>query len=108
MAQGSHSAENGKLGGRPKGSISKERLAALGYLRALIEEATANKKELARALVGKGLTGDVPALKEIHDRLLGKAKEQLEVMGKDGAELNMGLSSSDKDFIVKLFGHGHS
>ena len=77
MAQGSSSAENGKLGGRPKGSLSKERAAALAYRQALLKEALKHKKKLSEVLVKKAIDGDIPAIKEIHDRLLGKAVQPI-------------------------------
>lgn len=107
MAQGSSSAENGKKGGRPRGSISPERAEALAYRKALVALALKHKTKLAQALIDKGLQGDVPALKEIHERLMGKAKEQIELTGKDGKDLTNGLSPEDKAFITKLFGNGN-
>jgi hypothetical protein len=43
--------------------------------------------QLADVLVAAGLAGDVPALKEIGDRLDGKVAQALEHSGKDGAPL---------------------
>lgn len=42
---------------------------------------------LADKLVEKGVSGDVMALKEIADRLDGKAPQYMEMAGKDGAPL---------------------
>lgn len=42
---------------------------------------------LADALVNAGLDGDVPALKEIGDRLDGKVPQALEHAGKDGGPM---------------------
>jgi hypothetical protein len=46
---------------------------------------------LADALVDAGLEGDVPALREIGDRLDGKVAQALEHTGKDGAPIPVAL-----------------
>ena len=62
--------ENGVLGGRPK-------LEATKFREALIRKAEENADALADALMGKALTGDVPALKEAADRSIGKVTEHV-------------------------------
>ena len=69
--QGLHSAENGKKGGRPKLEATKLR-------EALIAMANKHAKELAEALRLKAISGDVPALKEVFDRGIGKPLQQLD------------------------------
>lgn len=44
-------------------------------------------RAVADALVDKAMSGDVPAIKEIADRLDGKPKQQVEMMGEDGESL---------------------
>lgn len=66
---------NGLKGGRPI-------LEATKYREALIREIEKHAKPLAEVLVKKGLEGDVPALKEINDRGLGKAPQS--IVGADG------------------------
>ena len=75
-----------KGGARP-GAGRKPGLQAEAYRKALIDLIEANKEGLALALVNKGLAGDVPALKEINERALGKVTDKTEVTGKDGAAL---------------------
>lgn len=65
--------------GRKKGAAS---LAAEKYREFLVAEVAKKKGPLVKALIEKGLTGDIPALKEIHDRALGKSKESLDITTK--------------------------
>ena len=41
------------------------------------------------ALISKGKDGDIPAIKEIFDRYVGKTKSVVEVSGKDGEPLQV-------------------
>jgi hypothetical protein len=41
-------------------------------------------EQLANVLIDKCLSGDVPALKELGDRLEGKVMQRLEISGEDG------------------------
>lgn len=91
-------------GGARIGAGRKPGLQAEAYRKALLDLVEKNKKGLAQALVDKGLSGDVPALKEIHERMLGKVKDQTEVTGKDGKDLfpvpiltNLRVSTDDSD-----------
>lgn len=80
--QGLHSAENGKKGGRPKLEATKLR-------EALIRKAEERAEELAEAIIEKALDtkkrGDVPALKEVFDRGIGKVVQGLDhtTLGKE-------------------------
>ena len=65
------SAKNGRLGGRPK-------LYATKLHEALIAEAEAHAKPLAKVLAEKALSGDLPAIKEIIDRGIGKALQNVD------------------------------
>ncbi|MGE3710031.1 MAG: hypothetical protein AB7G35_10185 [Hyphomicrobiaceae bacterium] len=51
--------------------------------------------KLADALVEKGVTGDVAALKEIGDRLDGKPSQQLEHTGEGGGPLKVRWLTSE-------------
>lgn len=44
-------------------------------------------RAVADALVNKAMSGDVSAIKEIGDRLDGKAMQQVEMSGPEGADL---------------------
>ncbi len=63
--QGVHSAENGKKGGRPK-------LEATKFREILIRKIEERAEPLVNALIAKAESGDVPALKEAMDRIIGK------------------------------------
>ena len=45
-------------------------------------------RQLARKLVEKALAGDMPALKEIGDRLDGRSAQGVELAGADGKDLS--------------------
>lgn len=65
--------------GRPKGSKEYATLKAQKYKEVLVREAVKHAKPLVKALIDKGLGGDIPALREIHDRAMGKVKEIIEI-----------------------------
>ncbi len=78
-------------GGAPKGNqnaAKSKRLSA--HLQARIEERKL-EPQLMDALLEKALTGDIPALKEVFDRLEGKSKQAMEVQAtiqhKDAKEM---------------------
>jgi len=94
-----------KLGGRKKGSISltDSLKRALEMECEQINEYTnqIEKRQLRDwvgiALVAKAMKGDVPAIKEVLDRMEGKATQKLEVSGTDGGPLAMAsLGSLDQ------------
>jgi len=72
------SVVNAQLAGRPMLMASKLRAA-------LIRVAEENAEPLAKVLVDKALGGDLPAIKEMLDRGVGKAMQQVDVTtnGKD-------------------------
>ncbi len=66
-----------------------------------IKDANGDKTKLrllAEALVDKALTGDVPALKEVADRLDGKAVAQHEVSGPDGGVIPLVITPIEDKF----------
>lgn len=48
-----------------------------------------NLRQVADALVKKAITGDVPAIKEIADRLDGKPAQAVEHSGRDGGAIEL-------------------
>lgn len=68
--------------GRKKGSKASHTLEAEYYRKVLIQEIIANAEPLAKVLVQKGLSGDIPALKEINERSLGKVKDNVDLTSK--------------------------
>jgi hypothetical protein len=66
-------------GGKRPGAGRKKGLEAEIYRQVLLAKIGEHKEALAAALVNKGLTGDVPALKEINERALGKVKDNMDL-----------------------------
>jgi hypothetical protein len=75
-----------KGGARP-GAGRKPGLQAEAYRKALLDLVEKNREGLAKALVERGLAGDIPALKEINDRTLGKAPQPL--TGENGGPIHI-------------------
>jgi hypothetical protein len=68
----------GQNGGARPGA-GRPRLEATKLREAIIKVAQDNAERLAEVLKDKALTGDVPALREIMDRGLGKAHQTMDV-----------------------------
>jgi ribosomal protein L17 len=68
--------------GRKKGTLAKSTLDAIVYKDALITALLKEKSPVIRALIRKAKKGDVNAIREIHDRVMGKAVQQIEVREK--------------------------
>ena len=71
--------------GRPKGSNNgggNHTYKTELYKKEVLKQVLLNRKDLAKSLVNKALSGDVPALKEVNERVLGKVTDRLEVQGK--------------------------
>jgi hypothetical protein len=66
--------------GRPKGSIASHTLETQAFRQYIIQQIIANKKELVEALIKKAKSGDIPALRELLDRSLGKVKDSMEIL----------------------------
>jgi hypothetical protein len=77
MAKGGYRPE----AGRPKGQHTVEAEAAKARL---VELFVAEKEEIFTALIRKAKKGDVPALKELFERVLGKPVQPI---GNDGDNL---------------------
>jgi hypothetical protein len=65
--------------GRKKGSMASHTIEALEIRSHLIKEAIKEKKPLIKALMEKAKQGDVPALREILERTLGRVTEQINI-----------------------------
>lgn len=66
----------GRGQGRKKGSKS---LASEAYRQFLIKEVSKEKGPIVAALIEKAKRGDVLALREINDRVLGRATEHVDL-----------------------------
>src|ERR1039458_4767266 len=78
-------ANGGKRpGAGRKPDITKQKIAE-EYTKALYEAVQKEKLPIIKALIKRAKTGDVQAVKEIHERLLGKVAQAL--TGTDGNDL---------------------
>lgn len=92
---GQTSIQNGKKGGRKKGSKASHTLEAEAVKILYIEKAKEFALPMLNALVKKGLQGDVQAIKEFNDRVFGKAPQAL--TGPNGADLKIVFDSVFND-----------
>ena len=86
-------------GGAPLGNDNAARGALFGgALRRVLAEAGTNREkllEIADALVAKAMSGDVPAIKEIADRIDGKVPQGVNHSGPNGGPVQVILSATD-------------
>ena len=71
------SIENGKKGGRPKGSKAPITLRIEAARQILIQSYIDNIKPINDALIKKAKRGDMVALKELHDRVYGRSLQPI-------------------------------
>lgn len=71
---GATSIENGKKGGRPKAAHT---ILAEKAKQELIQAYMAHIKPINAALVKKATEGDIQAIKELHDRVYGRAAQPI-------------------------------
>jgi hypothetical protein len=76
---GIQSKENGKKGGRPKGSKSPVTLKVEEAKAELIRMYIENIRPINEALIKKATDGDLMAIKELHDRVYGKSLQPADV-----------------------------
>lgn len=70
---------NNHRGGRPKGSLATHTLQTQEAKKALIAMYVENQKDIDQALIDKAKDGDVPAIREVYDRVYGSSKESMEI-----------------------------
>jgi len=68
--------------GRPKGAISLETKRKQAFEKLFISEVNKNKKPLIEALMAKAISGDVKALVDVLNRIIGKPTEKLDLTSK--------------------------
>lgn len=73
--------------GKKKGSKASHTIEAQEAKKLMIASFLERQKEVDNALLEKAVTGDVPAIKEVYDRVYGKAVNPVEMSGKDGKDL---------------------
>ena len=76
---GETSRENGKRGGRPQGSKATHTLQAQEARAALIRAYCENVKPINEALIDKAIRGDIGAIRELHERVYGRAHQALSI-----------------------------
>jgi hypothetical protein len=69
-----HKGQSGNPGGRPK----RDKLITQRIIAALTEADGAKLHRLCDALLDKAMSGDVPAIREVFDRVEGKAVQAME------------------------------
>ena len=67
------------------------RLAADTLRRVLLQEEAIRLRNVTEALVAKAESGDISAIKEVFDRMDGKAVATQELTGPDGSNLPSGI-----------------
>lgn len=90
------------VSGNPAGPPRKEWTWRSLIVEAMEEEQETGipaKKLLARSLVKKGLAEDVSALKEIGDRIDGKATQAVELTGRGGGPVENNLTVRFVDHV---------
>lgn len=80
-----------KGAGRKKGSFATHTLQAQEARKLLVAKYIKEQTGIDQALIDKAKTGDVPAIKELYDRVYGKSNESLDV-----TSLGEKLSIDDK------------
>ncbi len=70
----------GGRGGRPKGTKTPSTIAAEAFKKYLVDEVIKHKAPLVAALIKRGMKGDVQALKEINERVIGKVTQSVDAM----------------------------
>lgn len=75
------SIENGKKGGRPRGSKATHTILAEQAKAQLIKAYLDNIVPINQALVDKAKAGDIQAIRELHERVFGKVTQPI---GNDG------------------------
>ncbi len=76
--------------GRPKGAVAKSTLDALILREALTKAVLEKQGPIIKALLDKATEGDIQAIKEVFDRVWGKARQPI-----DG-----GLDENDKPIPI--------
>lgn len=84
--------------GNKKGSKHKKTLEQEVKIRTLEEMLRPHAEEVANALVKKAKTGDIGAIKEYHERLLGKVKDKVDL------HADIELDASIETIVSKIYG----
>jgi hypothetical protein len=88
--------------GRPKGTIAKSTQKALLFREYLVKRVIKEQDPLVTALIKKGRSGDISAIRELFDRAFGKSKESVELSGIGGLPIEIDFNI--KEVIEKVYG----
>jgi len=91
--------------GRPKDSKESQTLVKEAAILRLREIVLAEIDPITQALVAKGKTGDVPAIKELFDRAFGKAPQA--ITGPEGGALQIMFDAVFKDATTSSTKNNH-
>lgn len=92
--------ENGKLGGRPKGTIGPNTYKAQMIREHILEIIEKEIDPMAQALVAKAKQGDHQAFKELFDRAMGRAAQAVDITS--AGEPLEGAKDVDVEALAKL------
>lgn len=81
------SQQNGRKGGRPKGAKATHTIEAERGKAELVRMYLENVRPINQALIDKAKAGDIAAIKELHDRVHGKALQA--ITGPDGGPIKL-------------------
>lgn len=82
--------------GRPKGSQATHTLQAQEFRKLLIERITQEAEPIIEALIKRAKSGDISAIKEAHERVLGKVKDNLDLAVKGSFSLTELLEEAER------------
>lgn len=82
--------------GRPKGSQASHTLAAQEFRRLLIQRISEEAVPIIEALIKRAKAGDMQAIKETNDRVIGKVKDKVELDGRATFSLTELLHAADQ------------
>ena len=93
-------ANEGNTEAKKKGR-NKKTLEVEVFRNFLIQKVLEEQEPIIQALVDKGKSGDISALKEIFERVLGRVKEQMELSGQVETEVKLNEETTRllKEFI---------
>ena len=88
--------------GRPQGSKAAHTLEAEALRQYIIEETIKNKGPIVAALIKQASEGNIPAVKELLDRIFGKANAFLEISDQQERQKLQEQSSQLKEIIENI------
>lgn len=100
LLPGSNMNPSGRPKDTPESKIIKK---AIKQLVAEYKEGLAEALPLIRpVLIAKAMEGDIPAIKEVHDRVMDKAKQATDVNTKIDATIKHQMTPEKKEELLKL------